>query len=105
VIERVRAQAPRAVATELYGSELRGREPLEWQSLFGAFRDTLEWVLDLSAEVARNFPDEVAAVERVRTFMRRELAGVPAHLRIEDLLFTFALMLVAVERRRSSLRS
>ena len=79
---------------------LRDREPLDWAPLFGAFRDTLEWVLDVSADVARNFPDEVAAVERVRTFMRRRLAGIPAHLRIEDLLFTFALLLVGLERQR-----
>jgi hypothetical protein len=78
--------------------QARPHAELDWAVLFAAFSDALEWVLDIAAQAARNFPDEVAAVERVRTFMRRRLAGFPAHLRIDDLLFTFALMLVGLER-------
>ena len=76
----------------------RPQRELDWAPLFAAFSDVLEWVLDVAAHAARNYPDEVAAVERVRTFMRRRLAGFPAHLRIDDLLFTFALVLVGLER-------
>ena len=76
----------------------RAHVELDWAPLFAAFSEALEWVLDVAAHAARNYPDEVAAVERVRTFMRRRLAGFPAHLRIDDLLFTFALMLVGLER-------
>lgn len=73
-------------------------EPLDWVLLFRAFRDACEWVLDVAAHIARRYPEEVATVERVRTFMRARIAGRPAHLRIEDLLFTFALVLAAIER-------
>jgi hypothetical protein len=76
------------------------RAPLDWAPMFGAFREMFEYVLDVAADVARNFPDEVAAVERVRTFLRRRIAGYAAHLREDDLLFTLALMLVGLERRR-----
>ena len=75
-----------------------GDERLDWSLLFRAFTDASEWVLDVAAYTAREFPDEVAAVERVRGFVRERVAGHPAHLRFDDLLFTFALVLAAVER-------
>jgi hypothetical protein len=71
---------------------------LDWSLLFRAFKDASEWVLDCAAHTARDFPDEVAAVERVRAFMHARNAGRPAHLRVEDLLFTFALVLATIER-------
>ena len=73
-------------------------DPLDWSLLFRAFNDASEWVLDVAAHTARNYPDEVATVERVRKFMRARNAGRPAHLRFDDLLFTFALVLAAIER-------
>ena len=73
-------------------------EPLDWSLLFRAFKDASEFVLDCAAHTARDYPDEVATVERVRKFMRARNAGRPAHLRIEDLLFTFALVLATIER-------
>lgn len=73
-------------------------DPFDWSLLFRAFNDALEWVLDVAAHTARNYPDEVATVERVRTFTRARNAGRPAHLRFDDLLFTFSLVLAAIER-------
>ena len=37
-------------------------------------------------------------VERVRKFIRKRNDNLPAHLRFDDLLYTFALVLAAVER-------
>jgi hypothetical protein len=73
-------------------------EPLDWAVLLRAFRDATDWVLDVAAHTARDYPDEVAAVERVRKFAHSYNVGRPAHLRIDDLLFTFALVLAAVDR-------
>ena len=73
-------------------------EQLDWSLLFRAFKDASEWVLDCAAHTARDYPDEVAAVERVRTFMRARNTGHAAHLRIDDLLFTFALVLASIDR-------
>jgi hypothetical protein len=73
-------------------------EQLDWSLLFRAFKDASEWVLDCAAHTARDYPDEVAAVERVRKFMRSRNAGYAAHLRIDDLLFTFALVLASIDR-------
>jgi len=77
---------------------VREDDPLDWALLFRAFQDASEWLLDVAAHTARGYTDEVGAVERVRKFMRARNAGRPAHLRLDDLLFTFALVLAAVER-------
>jgi len=73
-------------------------ELADWSVMLRAFPDAGEWLLDVAAHTAREFPDEVATVERVRTFMRARNAGRLAHLRIEDLLFTFGLVLAAIEK-------
>lgn len=74
------------------------RDPFDWAPVFGAFRDALEWVLDVAAHVARNYPDEVAAVERVRVFIRRRIAGKLAQVRTEDLMLVIVLVAAGLER-------
>ena len=71
---------------------------LDWTLLFQAFNEAFEWALDVAAHFARKYPAEVATVERVRVFMRKQVAGQTAHVRIDDLLFTFGLILGAIER-------
>lgn len=74
----------------------------DWTLLFQAFSDALEWVLDRARDLASAYPDEVAAVERVRLFIRKRIAGDPAHVRVDDLLFTFGLVAGAIERQRAT---
>lgn len=81
-----------------------GDKPLDWALLYRAFKDASDWVLDVAAHTARNYPDEVAAVERVRRFLRARSAGRRARVRADDLLFTFGLMLAAIERDLGPLR-
>lgn len=71
---------------------------LEWLPLLAAFRDTVEWVLDIAADIAREYPAEVAAVERVRRFFRHRMDGYPATVRLRDVMFTAGLILAAIER-------
>lgn len=77
---------------------IRESEPLDWSLLFRAFKDASEWVLDVAAHTCRDYPEEVEVVERVRKFMHARNAGRPAHLRIDDVLFAFALVLASIER-------
>jgi len=74
------------------------RDELDWTVLFAAFHDAFEWALDIAAAIAREYPEEVAAVERVRTFMRARIAGDISHVRVDDILFTFGLLMAAIER-------
>lgn len=72
--------------------------PHEWTALFAAFSDALEWALSRAGSFAGAYPDEVATVQRVREFVRRRLAGDPAHVRSDDLLFTLGLIAGALQR-------
>ena len=73
-------------------------DTLDWQPLFTAFREAFDWALDVAVALARDFPEEVEAVERVRTFMRARLRGHRANVSIDDVLFTFGLLIGAIER-------
>ncbi len=78
--------------------EVTGVGSLDWTPLFSAFREAFEWALDVAVGLARDYPEEIEAVERVRTFMRARIAGQPAHVRVDDVLFTFGLIIGAIER-------
>jgi len=79
-------------------AEIDSSGPLDWTPLFAAFKEAFEWALDVATALARDYPEEVDAVERVRAFMRKRIAGQPAHLRADDVLFTFGLLIAAIER-------
>lgn len=78
--------------------ENEGTDPPDWTPLFRAFKEAFEWSLDVAKSLARDFPEELEAVERVRAFMRKRIAGQAAHVRVDDVLFTFGLLIGAIER-------
>ncbi len=78
--------------------DISGAGPLDWTPLFQAFKEAFEWALDVGAQLARDYPEEVEIIERVRAFMRKRIAGEPAHVKVEDILFTFGLIIGAIER-------
>jgi len=73
-------------------------EPLDWTRLFRAFKESFDWALDVARQLARDYPEEVDAVERVRQFMHRRIDGRLSHVKIDDVLFTFGLLIGAIER-------
>lgn len=73
-------------------------EPLDWTRLFRAFKEAFDWALDVATQLAREYPEEVDAVDRVRRFMHKRIAGQVAHVKVEDILFTFGLLIGAIER-------
>ena len=72
--------------------------PGDWTPLFAAFPDAFEWALDVAAHIARDYPEEVETVERVRSFMRKCIAGVTAHIKHDDVLFVFGLLMGVLDR-------
>jgi len=79
-------------------SEFQDSGPLDWIRLYQAFDEATDWALDVAVQIAHDYPDEVEAVERVRSFLRRRIAGIPAHVRIDDVMFVFGLIIGAIER-------
>jgi hypothetical protein len=78
--------------------EIDATGALDWTPLFAAFREAFDWALDVASALARAFPEEVEAVERVRRFMRARITGEESHVRVDDVLFTFGLIIGAIER-------
>ena len=72
--------------------------PPHWERLYEAFREAFEWALDVAARLARDYPEEAEAVERVRAYMRKRLAGQPAHVSSEDVLLVFGLLISGMDR-------
>ncbi len=72
--------------------------PLDWTPLFRAFKEAFDWALDVATQLARDYPEEVEAVDRVRRFMHKRIDGKPAHVKADDILFTFGLIIGAIER-------
>jgi hypothetical protein len=72
----------------------------DWTLLFQAFAEALDRAFDAARSLARAYPSEVAAVERVRRFVKKRAAGDPAHVQIDDLLFTLGLVAGSLERAR-----
>ena len=85
---------PRPTRKDIY---LDG-DALDWMPLFKAFKEAFEWSLDVAAALARDYPEELEAVERVRAFMRARIAGSPASVAVDDVLLTFGLVIGAIER-------
>ncbi len=93
--EKAKNERKRNAAREPEDGKAAG---LEWRPLLTAFREATEWALDIACALAREYPEEVAAVERVRMYLRKRIAGIPARLDEADLLFTFGLLIGAIEK-------
>ena len=76
--------------------DVTGAGPPDWTPMFQAFREAFEWALDVAKTIARDYPEEIEAVERVRAFMRKRIAGETSHIDTDDVLFTFALIIGAM---------
>ena len=78
--------------------DVTGTGTLDWTPMFQAFREAFEWALDVARQLARDYPEEVETVDRVRAFMRKRRVGETAHIQADDVWFTFALIIGAIER-------
>ena len=79
-------------------SVMRDAGDLDWKPLYSALQDSIEWALDVAAQLAAPYPEEVDAIESVRAFVRAKLAGQPAEVRVRDLMLTFGIIIAAIER-------
>jgi hypothetical protein len=75
----------------------RQRRIHDWQPLFAAIKDVIDWALDIAVQLSRDFPDDVEAIEKVRSCFHAWLDGRPCEMELNDLLLTFAAILSAIE--------
>ncbi|MFT3700193.1 MAG: hypothetical protein QM831_44010 [Kofleriaceae bacterium] len=77
-------------------SQLRG-VVRDWQPLFKQLESTIDWALDLAVRLARDYEEEIEAIERVRSYVRGWLAGRRIDLDLNDLLTTLGILFAAIE--------
>ena len=76
-----------------------GRESVvdDWQPLFAAVKDVIDWALDIAVKLSRHCPDDIDAIENVRVCFHAWLDGKPSEMEVNDLLLTIATILSAIE--------
>ncbi|MBV8758675.1 MAG: hypothetical protein JO257_15420 [Deltaproteobacteria bacterium] len=76
-----------------------GRDSLvnDWQPLFAAVKDVIDWALDIAVKLSRDFDEDIEAIERVRVAFHAWLDGRPSEMDVNDVLLTVATILAQIE--------
>ncbi|HTR55003.1 MAG TPA: hypothetical protein VMJ10_30165 [Kofleriaceae bacterium] len=69
----------------------------DWQPLFARLRDTIDWALDIACRLARDYDEEIEAIERVRAYLHGWLDGRRIDIDMRDVLTTLAILFAAIE--------
>jgi hypothetical protein len=78
--------------------EITSAGPIEIEPVLEAIEEALEWAHDVAAGLVRDYPEEVASIERARAFMRKRFRGEPATVAVEDVLFAIGLVISSIDR-------
>ena len=87
---------------EITDAHLRGSGPFPWEAVHDGLRQAIDWAFAIAAQRAAHCPERIDAVKWTSAFFRARLAGKPAHVDSEDVAFTIALIIGAVEQELSS---
>lgn len=69
----------------------------DWQPLLVRLRDTIDWALDIARRLARDYDEEIEAIERVREYLHGWLDGRLVDIDMRDVLTTLAILFAAIE--------
>jgi hypothetical protein len=69
----------------------------DWQPLFAAMKDVIDWALDIAVALSLDTPEDVESIEDVRACFHAWLEGRPCDMKLTDLLLTFGTILSAIE--------
>src|SRR5882762_10960460 len=58
----------------------------DWQPLFARLQDTIDWALDIAVKLARDYDEEIEAIERVRVYVHAWLKGRHVDVDMNDVL-------------------
>ena len=69
----------------------------DWQPLFARLQEAIEWALDIAVKLARDYEEEIEAIERVRGYVRAWLEGRRVEIDMNDVLTALAILFAAIE--------
>src|SRR5262245_17841918 len=83
--------------THRRGASTRRNVVRDWQLLFARLRSAIDWALEIAADLADDYPEELAAIERVRGYVRAWFEGREIDVDLNDVLTTLAILFAAIE--------
>jgi hypothetical protein len=81
----------------LRGASARRDVVRDWQPLFARLQDAIEWALDIAVKLARDYDEEIDAIERVRGYVHAWLEGRRVDIDMNDVYTTLAILFAAIE--------
>jgi hypothetical protein len=69
----------------------------DWQPLFAAVKDVIDWALDIAVKLSRDFDEDIEAIERVRVAFHAWLDGRQSEMDVNDVLLTVATILAQID--------
>ncbi len=69
----------------------------DWQPLFAAIKDVIDWALDIAVKLSSDYLEDVEAIDRVRGALHAWLDGRPCEMDVNDVLLTIATILAQIE--------
>jgi hypothetical protein len=69
----------------------------DWQPLFAAVKDVIDWALDIAVKLSRDYDEDIEAIERVRVAFHAWLDGRPSEMDVNDVLLTVATILAQID--------
>jgi len=87
-----------------YNSLVRPRS-IDQQWLREQLETVIDWALEIATKLALRDPGDVAAIERVKVFVRKYLVGQRAEIPVTDVLTTFGILIsgIYIEDERTAL--
>ena len=73
------------------------RDLVHWQPLFRRLQEAIDWALDIAKSLARDYYEEVEAVERVRGYVHDWLEGRRVDIDMNDVYTTLAILFAKIE--------
>jgi hypothetical protein len=69
----------------------------DWQPLFAAVKDVIDWALDIAVKLSRDYDEDIEAIGRVRVAFHAWLDGRPSEMDVNDVLLTVATILAQID--------
>jgi hypothetical protein len=69
----------------------------DWQPLFARLLDAIDWALDIAVKLARDYDEEIEAIERVRENLHAWLDGRHVEIDMDDVLTTLGILFAAID--------
>jgi hypothetical protein len=69
----------------------------DWKPLLARLQDAIDWALDIARTLAREYDEEIEAIERTRDYVHAWIHDQPVEVDMNDVLTVLAILFAAIE--------